>query len=156
MTKGLSYDEICILRLLQEDAQLTNKEIACKLGKSVTAVHEKRKKLEQQGYIKGYVAVLGNKLTEHYLTAIVMVQYKDHHPSAKQNFIAGISKLKEIIECYTTTGEFDAILKVIVSDIHAFTRVSDKIASLPNVSHTRTHIVLSADKVETAQPIYAQ
>ena len=78
MYHTLDDDDVRILQLLQHDARLTNKEIADKIGKSVSPVYERIKRLQKDGFIKQYAAVLDNKLINKSLVAFTNVHLKAH------------------------------------------------------------------------------
>ena len=140
-----------ILHYLQHDARLTTKEIADKLNKSVTTVHERIRKLETSGVIRKYVALIDKQLIDKSLTAFTTVQLNEHAQVALSGFEKEVVKFVEVMECYQLTGQFDFLLKIAVSDIneyHLFLR--NKLATLPNIGAVQTYFVLSESKHETA------
>lgn len=154
MRPPLSDDDIRILQLLQHDAKLTNKEIANKLGKTVTPVYERIKRLEEEGYIKGYVALLDNKHIGKPLVAYTHVQLKEHSQTMLQSFAAEAIKFSEVMECYHMTGQFDFLLRIAISDMNAYNEfLMKKLSTLPNIGVLQTFFVLSESKRETAYPL---
>lgn len=154
MENSLSSDDIRILQLLQHDARLTNKEIADKLGKSVTPVYERIKKLEEEGYIRGYVAILDKKMIRMSLIAYAHVQLKEHSQTMLQSFEKEAIKFYEVMECYHMTGQFDYLLKVVIQDMDAYHEfMMNKLATLPNIGVVQTFFVMSEAKQETAYPL---
>ena len=140
-----------ILHYFQHDARLTTKEIADKLGKPTTTVHERIRKLEASGVIRKYVALIDKQLIDKSLTAFTTVQLKEHAQSALSGFEKEAVKFQEVMECYQLTGQFDFLLKIAISDIneyHLFLR--NKLATLPNIGAVQTYFVLSESKHETA------
>ena len=81
-----------ILMLLQHDARLTTKEIADKLGRSVTAVYERIRWLQDEGYIKAYVALLNREKIEKYLVAYTNVQLKEHAHLMLKDFEKAVTR----------------------------------------------------------------
>lgn len=140
-----------ILQFLQHDARLTNKEIADKLGKSVTSVHERIKKLEAADVIKRYAAILNNDLIGKSLIAFTTVHLTAHAETALNGFAREIVKFPEVLECYHLSGAFDFLLKIALKDMSAYnTFLMKKLATLPNIGEVQSYFVLSEQKVDTA------
>jgi Lrp/AsnC family transcriptional regulator, leucine-responsive regulatory protein len=140
-----------ILQLLQHDARLTNKEVADKLGKSVTPVYERIKRLEDEGYIMRYVALVNKDLIGKHLTAFTTVQLKEHSAQALRGFEKEVVKFPEVMECYHMTGRFDFLIKMAIKDMKEYNELlMGKLATLPNVGGLETFFVLSEGKKETA------
>lgn len=151
MPVELDAIDIRILQLLQHDARLTNKEIADKLGKSVTAIHERIRKLEDQNVIEGYVAILNREMIGKNLIAFTTVQLKEHSQHVLEGFARESIKFPEVMECHHLTGQFDFLLKVAIRDMHEYnTFLMKKLATLPNIGSVQTYFVLSEGKAETA------
>jgi DNA-binding Lrp family transcriptional regulator len=143
-----------ILDLLQTDARLTNKEIADKIGKTVTPVYERIKWLEEEGFIQRYVAVLDRNKIDKNQVAFTNVQLKEHsHPMLKA-FEKDIVRFPEIMECYHMTGLFDYLLKIVVKDMneyHGF--IVNKLSKLPNIGTVQSSFMMTEIKHETAYTI---
>lgn len=147
----LDKDDLRILQLLQHDARLSNKEIADKIGKSATRVHERIKRLEQQGYIQKYVAILDKRKIDKPLTAYTHVQLKEHAGTILKKFMNDVIKFQEVMECYHMTGQYDFLLKVALKDMdeyHDF--MLNKLASLSNIGTVQSFFVMLEGKKETA------
>ena len=143
--------DLRILQLLQHDARLTNKEVADKLGKSVTPVYERIKRLEDEGYITRYVALVNKDLIGKHLTAFTTVQLKEHSATALRGFEKEVVKFPEVMECYHMTGRFDFLIKMAIKDMKEYNELlMGKLATLPNVGGLETFFVLSEGKKETA------
>jgi DNA-binding Lrp family transcriptional regulator len=151
MINDLDVTDISILKLLQHDARLNNKEIADKLGKSVTPIYERIKKLEENGYIRRYVALLNKDLIGKDLVAFTTVQLKEHSQNALRSFLKEGSKFPEVMECYHLTGTFDFLLKIAIRDMTEYNGfLLNKLSTLPNIGVVQSFFVLSEGKVETA------
>lgn len=140
-----------ILHYLQHDARLTTKEIADKLDKSVTAVYDRIRKLEDGGVIRKYVALIDKQQIDKSLIAFTTVQLKEHSQAALSGFEREAVKFQEVMECYHLTGQFDFLLKIAIADMteyHLFLR--NKLATLPNIGAVQTYFVLNECKLETA------
>lgn len=150
----LDQTDVRILQLLQNDARLTNKEIADKLGKTVTPIYERIKWLEQDGYIQCYVAVLDKNKIDKNLVAFTNVQLKEHsHPMLKA-FEKDIVKLPEVMECHHMTGIYDYLLKIVVKDMNEYQDfIVNKLAKLSNIGTVQSGFVMTEVKHETAYSI---
>lgn len=153
-TNNLDPTDIGILKLLQKDASLTNKEISAKLNKSIATIHERVRRLNEQGYIKRVVAILDRKKINKGLLAFSQVQLNDHTAETLSGFEEEVSKFPEVMECFQMTGTFDFILRIATSDMdayHDFYR--NKLATLPNITTVQSFFVLSETKSDTAYPL---
>lgn len=143
-----------ILRLMQEDASLTIKEIAAKVYKSVATVHERIRKLKDEGYIKRIVAILDRKKINRGLIAFSQVLLNDHAAETLATFEREVSRFPEVMECFQMTGTFDFILRIATSDMDAYHEFyRHKLATLPNISTVQSFFVLSETKSVTAYPM---
>lgn len=137
-----------ILRLLQEDARASRAALGKEVGISPPAVHERIKKLERTGVIRGYRAVLDPRATGNALTAFVLVATTGPH--LEDAFIAEVSEQLDVLECHHVTGEYSLMLKVRTATIPALERLLlRQIGRSPAVVRTNTLIVLSTIKEET-------
>jgi DNA-binding Lrp family transcriptional regulator len=143
-----------ILRLLQKDAELTNKEIGYRLLKSVATIHDRVRRLKEDGYIKRIVAILDRKKVQKNLIAFSHVLLSDHSFDTLSNFEREVSRFPEVMECFQMTGTFDFILRIATTDMdtyHEFYRY--KLAKLPNIATVQSFFVLSETKSDTAYPL---
>ncbi len=150
----LDPTNIRILQLLQADARLTNKEIADKLGKTITPVYERIKWLEQEGFILRYVAILDKTKIDKNLVAYTNVQLKEHsHPMLK-SFEKDIVQFAEVMECSHMTGLYDYLLKIVVRDMNEYQDfIVNRLSRLPNIGTVQSSFVMKEIKHETAYPI---
>jgi len=134
-----------ILALLQDNAKMSQAEVAKAVGLTAPSVNERIRKLERAGYIRGYVALLDDKKLGHDITAFVEVFVE--HPKFEQEFIQAVEGLDEVLECHHITGEFSLLLKIKVTDMAAFRRLLiEKLNSIRGVRQTRTVMVLATAK----------
>ena len=134
-----------ILSLLQTNAKISQAKMAEAVGLTAPSVHERIRKLERGGYIRGYVALLDERKLGHDVTAFVEVFIE--HPRYEAGFIESVRDLDEVLECHHITGEFSLLLKVRVVDMGAFRRLLiEKLNSVRGVRQTRTLIVLATAK----------
>jgi DNA-binding Lrp family transcriptional regulator len=151
MLTSLDKDDILILQLLQHDSRMTNKEIADKIGKSVSPVYERIRKLENDGVIMQYVALLDRRMVNRSLCAYVNVQLKQHAAEMMTTFEHEVIRFSEVMECYHMTGQYDYLLKVVVKDMDAYYNfMIDKLATLNNVGTVQSFFVLNEAKKDLA------
>ncbi|QXV65095.1 Lrp/AsnC family transcriptional regulator [Mucilaginibacter conchicola] len=154
MLNSLDSTDIRILQLLQENARLTNKEIGERLNKTPTPIYERIKKLQEQGYIKGYVAILDHKKIDRGLMAFTQVQLRDHSAENLNHFVEEVITFEEVLECYQMSGGFDFFLRVAVKDLdtyHDF--LMKKLFNVVPLGSVQSTFVLKEAKRETSFPI---
>ncbi|SDP44306.1 DNA-binding transcriptional regulator, Lrp family [Mucilaginibacter sp. OK268] len=150
----LDATDLEILKLLQQNASLTNKEISYKLHKSIATIHERIRRLKDQRYIKRIVAILDSKKINRNLIAFSHVLLNDHTANTLNNFEAEVAKFPEVMECFQMTGTFDFILRIATSDMEAYHHFyRNKLATLPNITTVQSFFVLSETKSDTAYPL---
>lgn len=142
---GLDAIDRRILSLLQDNAKMSQAEVAKEVGLTAPSVNERIRKLERAGYIRAYVAILDERKLGHDITAFVEIFVE--HPKFEKAFIESASALDEVLECHHITGEFSLLLKVRVTDMTAFRRLLiEKLNTLRGVRQTRTVMVLATAK----------
>ena len=150
---NLDSIDIEILKLLQINAELTNREIAAQLYKSVATIHERVRRLKEQGFIKKVVAILDGKKVNKGLVAFSHVLLHDHAADTLSGFEKEVVKFPEVMECFQMTGSFDFILRIATSDMDAYHVFYRKLATLPNITTVQSFFVLSETKSDTAYPL---
>lgn len=136
-----------ILELLQNDSNRTTKSVAEALGMTTSPVFERIKKLEREGYIKKYVAVLDQKKIGLKLIVFVGITLQGHTRSYLEKFVKEINNFPEIVECHRVSGNFDYLLKLIVEDIEAYEHfIISKLTLLPYLGNVQSLITLSTGK----------
>jgi Lrp/AsnC family leucine-responsive transcriptional regulator len=106
-----------ILRILQKDSKLTTKELAAKVNLSPTPVFERQRRLEREGYIEKYVAVINPHRVGNGLIVLCNIRLKQHTQALIQQFMDAVQDLEEVTECYNTSGDYDFQIKVYVSNM---------------------------------------
>jgi Lrp/AsnC family leucine-responsive transcriptional regulator len=104
--------DLKILRLLQEDARLTTKELAGRVNLSTTPVFERLKRLEREGFIKKYVAVLDAEKLDLGFEVFCSVKLKQMTRDVAREFTRVIRDIPQVAECYNISGEYDYLLKI--------------------------------------------
>ena len=120
MTETLDKTDILILRELQKDAKLTTKELAAKVNLSPSPVFERQKRLEREGYIKRYVAVVDPLKAGSGIMVLCNVSLKQHSKEYSRQFTSVIADIEEVVECYNTSGDYDYMLKIYARDMRHY------------------------------------
>ncbi|RMZ60164.1 Lrp/AsnC family transcriptional regulator [Chryseobacterium nematophagum] len=140
-----------ILRLLQKDAKLSVREIAAKINLSPTPTHERIKRMEKLGIIKEYATIIDRKKINKGIMVICMIALNAHNKKTATEFIEEVVKLKEVIEFYNISGEFDFMLKILapnMDDFHDF--FINKLSEIEGIGQTKSIFVMNSIK-ETTQ-----
>ncbi|MBT2160611.1 Lrp/AsnC family transcriptional regulator [Zobellia barbeyronii] len=140
-----------ILMQLQENAKQNTKEIAGKVGLSVTPTYERIRKLEQQEIIKSYVALLDRTKIGKKLIAYCQVTLTKQQKKLADSFKREMLLLPDIMECHQVSGNFDYLLKIAVDDIAGFHEfINDKLSIINGIATIHTSFVLNSVKDSTA------
>jgi Lrp/AsnC family transcriptional regulator, leucine-responsive regulatory protein len=150
--ESLDKIDMAILRELQKNARITVTELASRVGLSKTPCQIRMKRLEEQGFILGYIALIDQKKLGTKYVAFVQVSLSDTRTRALQAFNEAVRKVPEIEQCHMTAANFDYLLKVRTSDMDSYRAVlGEKISSLPYVTQTSTFVVMENVKdIESA------
>ncbi|RYD69077.1 MAG: Lrp/AsnC family transcriptional regulator [Sphingobacteriales bacterium] len=146
--------DLAILKLLQQNARITVKEIAAEVHLSTTPVHERIKRLEQSGVITQYATLVDKNKVNRALMVICYVSLKEHSKNAGVKFIKAIHELNEVIECYNISGEFDFMLKVACADMNSYYDFHvNKLSQMDNMGNVQSVFVMGVIK-ETHQLVW--
>lgn len=143
-----------ILILLQDDGRISNAELARRIDLSPPATYMRVKSLEEQGYVRRYVALLEPEKAGYDLMCFVQVTLQLHSLEQIQTFRQVIQGISEVLECHHVTGEYDYLLKVVVrnrKELEVF--LLEQLTPVPGVARIHTSMVLSEVKYTTALPI---
>lgn len=139
-----------ILEMLQADSKRTHKQLSNTLGLSVTAVYERIRKLEREGVISKYVAILNPSEAGRSFTAFCQIKLVQHTKGNVVRFESQVAKLPEVLECFNISGEYDYILKVMVRDMEAYREfMLNKLTALDHIGSTQSTFVISGVKNTT-------
>ncbi len=144
----MDHIDIKILRYLTKDARMNASQISQKVNLSISAVIERMKKMEASGLIKGYTAVIDEKLAGFNVQAMISIRLE--HPKYNQEFNRQMCSHERVMECFYITGDFDYIARIGVSSTDELTKVLHDIKQIPGVSLTRTYVVLDNIKQSTS------
>lgn len=120
MNEILDRTDILILRELQKDAKLTTKELAAKVNLSPSPTFERQKRLEREGYIQRYVAVVDSIKVGNGIMVLCNVRLKHHSKEFSRQFTSVIAEIEEVVECFNTSGEYDYMLKIYARDMRHY------------------------------------
>jgi DNA-binding Lrp family transcriptional regulator len=139
-----------ILGTLQADGRIKNSDLAKIINISPPPTAERVKKLEKNGYIKKYVALVDPIKVGITCFTFVEVTLVRHGKDAIERFMSSIVKLNEVMECHHITGGADFLLKIATRDIPTYEQfIIQTLTALPDVQHLKTLVVLSTLKQET-------
>jgi len=152
---NIEFDELdrAILRELQQNARITNANLARKIHLSQPAVHNRIKKLEKRGVIKRYTAQLDADIIGYDLICFLQIR-TDGAPAHLRCIQETVKDLPQVQECHHLTGEYDVLLKVVVrsrAQLEAF--VNEHISPLDGIQQMQTNIVLSEFKSQGDIPL---
>ncbi len=144
---ALDKKDLEILRLLQQNAKLTVREIAEKIHLSATPTHERIKRMENEGVIRQYVALLNHKLIHKGIMVICSVSLKKHDKKTARHFLQAVADFPEVIECYNISGEFDFLLKIVTGSMESYHRFYvNKLSEVKGIAHMKSSFVMDVIK----------
>ena len=147
--KIMDHIDAKILQCLTEDARMNASQISQQVNLSISAVIERMKKMEASGLIRGYTAVIDEKLAGIHVQAMISIRLE--HPKYNQEFNRQMCNHTSVMECFYITGDFDYIARIGVSSTDELTKVLHDIKQIPGVSLTRTYVVL--DNIKQSTPV---
>lgn len=143
-----------ILRLLQEDAALSNADIAERVGLSASPCWRRIDRLEREGFIKRRVALLDRQKVGLNAQIFAQVKLNAHGRANLDEFAASIREIPEVLECYVLMGSVDFLLRIVTSDIEAYEKLFfNRLSQLPGVQEVNSTVALSEIKSTTSLPI---
>lgn len=146
----LDHTDKKLLQLLQNDSKMTTKELALKTSLSVTAVYERIKKLEREGIIDKYVALLNRNAIRKGFVVFCHIKLIQHSKDFLTRFESEVTRLDEVLECFHVSGDYDYILKVCVEDMAAYREfMVTKLTTLQHIGSTHSTFMISQVKNTT-------
>lgn len=139
-----------LLHLLQSDAKQTTKELAVQLGMSNTAVYERVRKLEREGIIKGYTAIVDREKVNRSFVVFCNIRLTQHTKENVREFEEEVTRLTEVQECYHVSGDYDYILKVHVANMEDYRNfMVTKLTDLKHIGNTHSIFMIGEVKHST-------
>ena len=147
MAAPIDETDLQILKTLQKNAKLTTKELADAVHLTPTPVFERQKRLERQGYIKKYVAILDPEKLGLGLVVFCKVKLKQINHEIADAFTRRIMRIPEVTECYNTSGAYDYLLKVRARDMKQYQEfVLTKLGDIESVNSIESTFVMAEIK----------
>ncbi len=142
-----------LLHLIQKDATLTTAELADQVGLSASPCARRLKRLEQEGVISGYRAMISRGSVGIAMTVFVEVSLNNHQASSIDEFETAIVDMDEVISCHVVSGAYDYLLEVVSKDLPGYESFTRKLQRLENVKDIHTHLAIRQVKGNGCLPI---
>lgn len=143
-----------ILRMLQANSKLTTKELAIPVNLSPTPVFERLKRLEKEGYIRKYSAILDSEKICQGIVVYCNIRLKQHNREYGTDFINAIQDLEEVTECYNISGDYDFMMKIYVPSMKYYQDfVLNKLGTIDSIGSLHSIFVLAEVKNSFCIPI---
>ncbi|MCA1369483.1 Lrp/AsnC family transcriptional regulator [Bradyrhizobium sp. BRP14] len=143
-----------ILRILQEQADISHAALAEVVGASPASCWRRIKALETAGVLGKTVRLVNPDMVGRGLTVVCQVRMKSHDPLARRNFERFVEDHEEVLECYSMSGDWDYLLRVVVADVADYERLLMRgILTHEAVANSSSHFALKSVKYSTAVPV---
>ncbi len=143
-----------ILSVLQKRGRMSNAELAEDVNLSASACHRRVQRLEKEGYIRDYVALLDSRMMGRPTTVFVEITLSGQADEVLDAFEKAVARVPDVLECHLMAGTADYLLKVVAGDTEDFARIHRKhLATLPGVAQLQSSFALRTVRQTTALPI---
>lgn len=154
MVQNLDETDLKILRAMQEDCRLTNKDLAARIHLSTTPTFERLKRLERLGFITKYVAVLDPNKLDRGFEVICNIGMKQINKSVAKDFRERVLEWNEVAECYNVSGDCDFMLKVFVPNMASYQNfIIEKVGSLDYIARIQSIFIMDTLKMTYGIPV---
>lgn len=156
MNPAIALDEydLKILQALQENADCSMAELGERVGLSHTPCWRRVKRLETEGVILGKVTLLNSRVLNLGVTVHAYLIIKSHDEESLNAFESAVADVEEIVECYSTSGDKDYLLKIVVDSVDHYERLlKQTLVHLPNVASVNSTFALKQVKYTTRLPL---
>jgi len=151
---SLDETDIKLLRILQENSNLTTKELATKVNLSPTPVFERVKRLEKERYIKKYTAILDAEKLSRGFVVFCNIRLKQHSKQLGKELVEAILALDEVTECYNVSGDYDFMIKIYVQNMaHYQDFVLNTLGEIDSIGNLQSIFVMGEIKQTYAVPL---
>jgi len=151
---SLDETDIKLLRILQENSNLTTKELAAKVNLSPTPVFERVKRLEKERYIKKYTAILDAEKLSRGFVVFCNIRLKQHSKQLGKELVEAILALDEVTECYNVSGDYDFMIKIYVQNMaHYQDFVLNTLGEIDSIGNLQSIFVMGEIKQTYAVPL---
>jgi Lrp/AsnC family leucine-responsive transcriptional regulator len=145
--EGLDETDLLLLKILGNNSSFTVKELAAQVNLSPSPVLQRVKRLENNGYIKKFIALLNPEKFSQGFIVFCNIRLKQHDRTIGNRFVADIMNIDEVVECYNVSGDYDFILKVFARDMkHYQDFVFNKLGSVESIGSTHSTFVMAEIK----------
>jgi Lrp/AsnC family leucine-responsive transcriptional regulator len=149
---ALDEKDKAILRYIQSNAKATVREIAANVHLSTTPVHERIKRMEEEGVIKQYATLLDHSKINKGLMAICYISLKEHNKKSGGKFIKTLSEMQEVTEFYIISGAFDFMLKIVVESMDDYYNFHvNKLGQVENIGQVQSTFIMGV--IKAGQPV---
>jgi len=146
--------DLRILNALQEDGRLTNQELADQVGLSPSPCLRRVRRLEQDGFIRTYRAVLDRDSVGLGLTVFVDIKVEKHSRENATALREALAAMPEVVACHMVSGTADFIVEIVVANLKAYERLlTEKLLTLPMIGDIRSNFALARVKSDAALPL---
>lgn len=154
---NLDETDLKLLKVLQENSNLTTKELAAKVNLSTTPVFERVKRLEKEHYIKKYVAVLDAEMLSRGFVVFCNIKLKQHSKKLGHELVQAILALDEVTEFYNISGEYDFMVKICVQSMSHYQHfVMNTLGEIESIGNLQSVFVMGEIKHSYAIPLTEQ
>ena len=154
LTKHIDRLDRRILDELQADARISNQELAKRVGLSAAPCWRRLRRLEEEGFISGYVTLLNGPSIGLPIQAYALVSLENHHPETVRQFDQVVNERAEVLECHSMSGPNDYLLRIVAASMEEYERfLSAHILQIRAVRSVNTSFVLSTKKFTTRLPV---
>ena len=154
MIEKLDAIDIKILKVLQQNAKLTTKELAEAVHLSPSPTFERQKRLEREGYIQKYVAIVDPNMAGNDMMVLCNIRLKQHGKEYAREFVDAVKEMEEVTECYNTSGDFDYIIKVFVRNMpHYQDFVLNRLGEMESIGSVHSVVVIGTVKCLHSVPV---
>jgi Lrp/AsnC family leucine-responsive transcriptional regulator len=148
----LDEKDKAILRYIQSNAKATVREIAANVHLSATPVHERIKRMEEEGVILKYATLLDHSRINKGLMAICYISLKEHNKKSGGKFIKTLSEMPEVTEFYIISGAFDFMLKIVVENMDDYYNFHvNKLGQVENIAQVQSTFIMGV--IKAGQPV---
>ncbi|MFT6915545.1 MAG: Lrp/AsnC family leucine-responsive transcriptional regulator [Motiliproteus sp.] len=143
-----------IISILQQDARISNQDLAGQVRLSPSACLNRVRKMEQRGLIGPYLSVLNLSALCRSVTVIATLSLKDQSTEAFRLFQQQAEQIPEVVECYCVSGVFDLFMRIVAADMSRYNEINDRLLDLlPGMVNISSHVVLTQTKPFRGYPL---
>ncbi|PID85903.1 MAG: AsnC family transcriptional regulator [Chloroflexi bacterium] len=154
MEQNLDAIDRELLNHLQNNARITNAELARRVELSPPGLQKRVRKLEKAGIIDQYATILNPETVGYDMLCFIQITLVRHKPEFLENFMQVMQDIPEVLEAYHITGEYDYLLKIVIRNRkHLEEFILETLSPLPGMDKVRTSLVLNKIKTTTAVPV---